>query len=104
MDQSEHSSKALDFAIQIAKKFAGEITLIHVYSSVLPIVKPGSPTLTSVPVLAPEYSLKMIDITRDTGKKILSEQEANNLIEKVLQRLGYYSGVFLYKFIEVLTI
>jgi nucleotide-binding universal stress UspA family protein len=47
--------------------------LIHVYSSVLPIVKPGSPTLTSVPVLAPEYSLKMIDITRDTGNKILAE-------------------------------
>ena len=73
LDQSEHSSKALDVAIQIAKKFTGEITLIHVYSSVLPIVKPGSPTLTSVPVLAPEYSLKMIDITRDTGNKILAE-------------------------------
>lgn len=74
LDQSEHSSKALNVAIQIAKKFAGEITLLHVYSNVLmPIVKPGSPTLTSVPVLAPEYSLKMIEVTRDTGDQILAE-------------------------------
>jgi len=32
LDGSEHSLKALKIAVQIAKKFNGKITLIHVYS------------------------------------------------------------------------
>ncbi len=32
LDSSEHSKKALEKAVQIAKKFDSEITLIHVYS------------------------------------------------------------------------
>ena len=32
LDSSEHSKNALEKAIQIAKKFESEITLIHVYS------------------------------------------------------------------------
>ena len=32
LDGSEHSLKALKIAVQIAQKFNGKITLIHVYS------------------------------------------------------------------------
>ena len=32
LDGSEHSKRALDNAILIAKKFGGKITLIHIYS------------------------------------------------------------------------
>ncbi|MGQ9552371.1 MAG: universal stress protein, partial [Candidatus Bathycorpusculaceae bacterium] len=32
LDGSEHSIKALKMAVQIAQRFNGKITLIHVYS------------------------------------------------------------------------
>ncbi|MGA9388627.1 MAG: universal stress protein, partial [Candidatus Bathyarchaeia archaeon] len=41
LDGSEHSLKALERATEIAKKFSGKITLIHVYSvSIQPIMLP----------------------------------------------------------------
>jgi nucleotide-binding universal stress UspA family protein len=77
LDGSEHSLRALEIAVQVAKKFNGKITLIHAYSvSVRPIVMPEPITLTpGVPIMAPiEYS-RMVEATREAGAKILAEGE-----------------------------
>ena len=47
LDGSDHSLRALEIAIQIAKKFDGKITLIHVYSvAITPVIMPEPTTLT----------------------------------------------------------
>jgi nucleotide-binding universal stress UspA family protein len=75
LDGSEHSSKALDVAIQIAKKFQGRITLIHVYSVVVtPIVIPEPSTLTTgAPILTGMEFSKLAGAARETGNRILSD-------------------------------
>jgi len=78
LDGSEHSLRALEIAIRIAKKFDGKITLIHVYSvSVRPIVMPEPTTLTppSVPIMAPEDFSKVVEAARKAGTTILAHGE-----------------------------
>lgn len=75
-DGSEHSTRALDVAIQIAKHFHGKITLIHVYSvSVTPIIVPEPSTLTppAASILAPFDMAKAAEATRNVGNRILSD-------------------------------
>jgi len=75
LDGSEHSIRALDIAIQIAKKFAGKLTLIHVYSvGVRPVVVPEPATFTpGIPIMAPvEYS-RVAEAMKETGTRILAE-------------------------------
>ena len=75
IDGSEHSSKALDVAIQMAKSFHGKLTLIHVYSiSVTPMIVPEPSTLTppAAPILAPIEMSKMSEAARDAGTRILT--------------------------------
>ena len=75
LDGSEHSMRALDIAIQIAKKFKGKITLIHVYSvGVRPVVVPEPATFTpGIPIMAPvEYS-KVAEAVKEAGARILAE-------------------------------
>ena len=67
LDGSEHSLRAVEIAIQIAKKFDGQITLLHVYAvDVRPIVMPEPTTLTppSVPIMAPADFSKVIEAAR----------------------------------------
>jgi nucleotide-binding universal stress UspA family protein len=75
LDGSEHSSKALDVAIQIAKKFGGKITLMHVYSVVVtPVVMPEPSALaTGAPILTSMEISKLADVARKTGNRILSD-------------------------------
>ena len=77
LDGSEHSLKALTVAIQIAKKFKGKVSLIHVYSvSVTPAIIPEPTTLTPpIPVMTPAEVTKTIEATRKTGLNILAEGE-----------------------------
>jgi nucleotide-binding universal stress UspA family protein len=78
LDGSEHSQRALETSIQIAKKFRGKITLLHVYSvTVPPVVIPEPTTLTpaGVPVVTSAEVSKMIEAARDAGNKILTEAE-----------------------------
>lgn len=78
LDGSEHSLRALETAIEIAKKFDGNITLIHVYSvSVAPVIMPEPTTLTpsGVPVMAPAEVSKMVDAARDVGNQILTDEK-----------------------------
>ena len=78
LDGSEHSLRALEIAIQIAKKFEAKITLIHVYSvGIRPVVMPEPTTLTpvGVPVMAPTDVSKIAEATRKAGAAILADGE-----------------------------
>ncbi|NWG11398.1 universal stress protein [Candidatus Bathyarchaeota archaeon] len=78
LDGSEHSIKALEVATQIAKKFEGKITLIHVYSITPgPVMMPEPTTLTpsGFPVMAPTEISKVVDAARKAGNRILEDGE-----------------------------
>jgi nucleotide-binding universal stress UspA family protein len=86
LDGSEHSVKALEKAIQIAKKFEAKMTLIHVYSvSVQPILLPEPTTLgaSSIPFLTAAEISKVAEITRNAGKRILEDGEHRAKSEKI---------------------
>jgi nucleotide-binding universal stress UspA family protein len=74
LDGSEHSLRALEIAIQIAKKFDGKITLIHVYSvSVRPVIVPEPSTLTpGIPIMAPTEYSRVAEAVREAGARILA--------------------------------
>lgn len=78
LDGSEHSQRALENAIHMAKKFRGKITLLHVYSvTVAPVIVPEPTTLTpaGVPVVTSAEVSKMVEAAREVGKRILMEGE-----------------------------
>jgi nucleotide-binding universal stress UspA family protein len=77
LDGSEHSLKALTVAVQIAKKFGGKISLIHVYSlAVTPNILPEPTTLTPpIPVMTPAEVSRTIEATRKAGLNVLAEGE-----------------------------
>jgi nucleotide-binding universal stress UspA family protein len=86
LDGSEHSLKALERATEIAKKFSGKITLIHVYSvSIQPIMLPAPTTLgsPSIPILTGAEVSRMAEATRGFGNRILREGEEKVKAEKV---------------------
>ena len=86
LDGSEHSLRALEFAIQVAKKFGGKIVLIHVYSvSVRPVIMPEPTTLTPpmIPVMAPAEVSKTVEVTRKAGESILTDGEQKVKAEEV---------------------
>jgi nucleotide-binding universal stress UspA family protein len=63
LDGSEHSSRALEVAIHLAKQLKCKLALLTVYSMV---AASGS---------SPELSLMAIDASRDRGKEILKKAE-----------------------------
>lgn len=75
LDGSEHSLKALDVAIQVAKKFEGKITLMHVYSvaAVTSIVPEPGIAGGGIPVLRPQDISIFIEAARKIGNRILSD-------------------------------
>jgi len=78
LDGSEHSLRALNIAIPIAKRFDGKITLIHAYSvGVTPMVMPEPTTLTppSIPIMAPADFSKLVQAARKAATTILSDGE-----------------------------
>lgn len=86
LDGSEHSLRALDVGIQMAKKFGGKLALIHVYSvAVRPTIMPEPTTLTApgVPVMAPLEISKMAEATRKVGNRILEDGEEKAKAEEV---------------------
>lgn len=70
LDGSEHSLHALENAIQIAKRFNGEITLIHMYAITVFKLTPSQIT---------DYVLKL----RKAGENILDEGEKKVYAEGV---------------------
>ena len=86
LDGSEHSLKALEIAIQIAKKFDGKITLIHVYSvTIRPVIMPEPTTLTPpmIPAMTPAEVSKAVEATRKAGASILTDGEQKVKAEEV---------------------
>jgi nucleotide-binding universal stress UspA family protein len=78
--------KALEQAGQIAEKFSGKITLIHVYSlSIQPIMlpEPSTPSSPSMPILTGEDLSRMTEAARATGKRILNDGEEKLRPQKV---------------------
>lgn len=78
LDGSEHSLRALEIAVQMAKKFGGKLTLVHVYSvSVSPVLMPEPTTLTPprVPVMTAAEVSKVAEATRKAGASILAGGE-----------------------------
>lgn len=78
VDGSEHSNRALDHAIELARKFDGTITLIHVYSTVVSIT-PAMDTLATPPTIPPHASpamaAKLTEEAKQNGERILEEAE-----------------------------
>jgi len=78
VDGSEHSKKALNYALELAEKLDGKITLVHVYSGVVPLY-PSVVDTISPPTLPPTASAtvaaKMVEEAKQVGKKILDEAE-----------------------------
>jgi len=86
LDGSEHSLRALEIAIQLAKKFGGKVTLVHVYSvSVRPIIMPEPTTLTppGVPVMTPAEVSRVVEATRRVGTRVLQDGEQKVKLENV---------------------
>jgi len=91
VDGSEHSQKALNQALGLAERFKGKITLIHVYSTVVPLA-PSVDTL-STPTLATAstaIAAKMTEEARKKGSQVLDEaeqtvKERGISVEKVLR-------------------
>jgi nucleotide-binding universal stress UspA family protein len=86
LDGSEHSLKALERATEIAKKFSGKITLIHVYSvSIQPIMLPEPTTLgsPSIPILTGAEVSRIAEAAREFGNRILRDGEEKVKAEKV---------------------
>jgi nucleotide-binding universal stress UspA family protein len=86
LDGSEHSLKALERATEIAKKFSGKITLIHVYSvSIQPIMLPEPTTLgsPSIPILTGAEVSRIAEAAREFGNRILRDGEEKVKTEKV---------------------
>lgn len=78
LDGSEHSLRALEIAVQIAKKFDGKITLIHVYSAaVAPVIMPEPTTIAPpmVSVMTPIEVSKVAEAARKAGAGILVDGE-----------------------------
>lgn len=71
LDGSDHSVRALTVAVQIAKKFDGDIILIHVYSNVWPIVMPHATIMPEATGIIP----KLIEAAREAGATILADGE-----------------------------
>jgi nucleotide-binding universal stress UspA family protein len=72
LDGSQHSLRALEIATQIAKKFDGKITLIHVYSVGAKAVVMTEPTTPNVPIMAPADFSRVMEAAQEAGKAILS--------------------------------
>ncbi|MEM3673592.1 MAG: universal stress protein [Candidatus Bathyarchaeia archaeon] len=86
LDGSEHSLRALNVAVQIAKKFGSKITLLHVYSvTVRPAMIPEPTPMLSlgIPVMTPAEVSSLIEATRKAGNKILAEGEERAKAEGV---------------------
>ena len=75
LDGSAHSARALENAIQIAKKFDGRITLIHAYSTQIVDLPDGYAHLESTP--------RLIEVSRQAGANLLADATTKANAEKV---------------------
>jgi len=78
VDGSEHSMQALNYALELVSKFDGKITLIHVYSSVVPMTA-AMDTISTPPTIPPHayptIAAKITEEVKKKGEQILDEAE-----------------------------
>jgi nucleotide-binding universal stress UspA family protein len=72
LDGSDHSLRALEIAIQMAKKFDGKITLIHIYSVGDKAVVMTEPTAPNVPIMAPADFTRVMEAVQEAGEEMLA--------------------------------
>jgi len=91
VDGSEHSKKALTYVIELTEKRDGKITIINVYSTVVPQTQPidglSTPAMSGT---SAALAAKMAEDARLRGEQVLVEAErfAKELgvqVEKVLR-------------------
>ena len=69
LDGSEFADKALDYAIEIAKKFSSELLIVHIVQSTTAFV-------TGPEVLGPSLVLDLKNQLDESGRRILTAGEA----------------------------
>ncbi len=86
LDGSENSAKALENAIQIAKRFGGKLTLFHAYvASVQPVMLPEPAALGApmIPVLTAAEISRVADVAKNAGSRIVDDGKAKASSEGV---------------------
>jgi nucleotide-binding universal stress UspA family protein len=75
LDGSKHSLKALNVAVDVAKRFGGKLTLVHVYSTVVVPTFLPKPSVTTghMPIMAAEDETRLIEAARRVGRRILDD-------------------------------
>jgi len=94
-DGSEHSTKALGKAIEVAKKFDAKVTQIQVYSVYAqPILLPEPTTVgvSTVPLLTAAEVAKVAETARRAGNCILIDGEQRAKSEKVQVEKMFVEG------------
>ena len=105
LDGSENSNRALDTAINISKKFNGQITLIHVYSvkgtfamynefQVMPSME-----ISNLTILVHEAGTHVLSI----GEKKVKAEVSRYSTEKVFERYGLSARAALSQNTEVIA-
>jgi len=86
LDGSEYADKALDYAIDLAKKFSSEIILVHVVPTTAAVI-------TGPEVLGPSLLLDLRKRLEESGHNILASGEAKTKEAgvKVTTKLDYGS-------------
>jgi nucleotide-binding universal stress UspA family protein len=95
LDGSDHSVRALEKAVQIARKFSGKVTLIYAYSvSMQPIILPEPTTLSSptIPILTAAEISRVVEAARTTGERILKDGEVRAKTEGVAVKAMLVEG------------
>lgn len=91
VDGSEHSKKALTYAIELTRKFDGKMTIINVYSTVVPQTHPidglSTPAMSGT---SAAIAARMAEDAKLRGEKILTDaeqfaKESDVAVEKVLR-------------------
>ncbi|HVO36696.1 MAG TPA: universal stress protein [Candidatus Acidoferrum sp.] len=104
LDGSEHSTKALAMATQIAKRFEGKITLIHVYSvTVRPVMMPEPTAIAGpgIPMMSSAEISKVADYAREAGQRILSDGEDQVKAQNVHVEKSLVEGHVVYEIIKL---
>jgi nucleotide-binding universal stress UspA family protein len=77
VDGSEYSRRAVDYGMELAEKFGGSITLVHVFSATVPVVTSmdtmSGPSIT--PPVSSEMAAKITEEAEKRGRRILDEAE-----------------------------
>ena len=91
VDGSEHSKKALTYALELTKKFDGKITIVNVYSTVVPQTQPidglSTPAMSGT---SAALAAKIAEDAKLRGEQVLMEAERSAMelgvqVEKVLR-------------------